>query len=53
MDYEDELNLLSVVTVTQIGADGTAHLHLCCNDRGTRLKTIPFVESWDVVSKTH
>lgn len=48
VDYEDELNLLSVVTVTQIGADGTAHLHLCCNDRGTRLKSIPFVESWDV-----
>lgn len=53
MDYEDELNLLSVVTVTQIGADGKAHLDFCCNDHGTRLKSIPFVESWDVVSRTH
>ncbi|XP_066490825.1 DDB1- and CUL4-associated factor 17 isoform X2 [Tiliqua scincoides] len=48
VDYEDELNLLTVVTVTQIGAHGTAHLDFRCNDRGTQIKSIPFVESWDV-----
>lgn len=50
MDYEDELNLLSIVAVTQIGADGRAHLDFHCNELGTRLKSIPFLESWDVVS---
>nr|XP_028605693.1 DDB1- and CUL4-associated factor 17 isoform X3 [Podarcis muralis] len=48
VDYEDELNLLSVVAVTQIGADGAAHLDFHCNEFGTRLKSIPFAESWDV-----
>ncbi|XP_053121654.1 DDB1- and CUL4-associated factor 17 isoform X2 [Hemicordylus capensis] len=48
VDYEDELNLLSIVAVTQIGTDGTAHLDFHCNDHGTLLKSIPFVESWDV-----
>uniref|UniRef100_A0A8D2LVR2 DDB1 and CUL4 associated factor 17 n=1 Tax=Varanus komodoensis TaxID=61221 RepID=A0A8D2LVR2_VARKO len=48
VDYEDELNLLSIVAVTQIGADGTAHLDFHCNEYGTRLKSIPLVESWDV-----
>ncbi|XP_034991344.2 DDB1- and CUL4-associated factor 17 isoform X3 [Zootoca vivipara] len=48
VDYEDELNLLSIVAVTQIGAYGAAHLDLHCNEYGTRLKSIPFAESWDV-----
>ncbi|XP_062972476.1 DDB1- and CUL4-associated factor 17 [Elgaria multicarinata webbii] len=48
VDYEDELNLLSVVAVTQIGADGTAHLDFHCNEHGVQLKSIPLVESWDV-----
>ncbi|XP_008117077.2 DDB1- and CUL4-associated factor 17 isoform X2 [Anolis carolinensis] len=48
VDYEDELNLLSIAAVTQIGSDGSARLDLRCNERGTRLKSIPFVESWDV-----
>ncbi|KAH0621480.1 hypothetical protein JD844_022837 [Phrynosoma platyrhinos] len=48
VDYEDELNLLSIVAVTQIGSDGKAHLDLHCNERGIQLKSIPFVESWDV-----
>ncbi|XP_061464490.1 DDB1- and CUL4-associated factor 17 isoform X2 [Rhineura floridana] len=48
VDYEDELNLLSIVAVTQIGADGTAHLDFHCNEHGTQLKSIPFMESWDV-----
>ncbi|XP_042312179.1 DDB1- and CUL4-associated factor 17 isoform X2 [Sceloporus undulatus] len=48
VDYEDELNLLSIVAVTQIGFDGKAHLDLHSNEHGTQLKSIPFVESWDV-----
>ncbi|XP_050772662.1 DDB1- and CUL4-associated factor 17 isoform X1 [Gopherus flavomarginatus] len=48
VDYEDELDLLSVVAVTQIGADGKAHLDLHCNEHGILLKSIPLVESWDV-----
>lgn len=50
VDYEDELNLLSVVAVTQIGVDGAAHLDFHCNEQGIQLKSFPFVESWDVVS---
>uniref|UniRef100_A0A8C7E808 DDB1 and CUL4 associated factor 17 n=1 Tax=Nothoprocta perdicaria TaxID=30464 RepID=A0A8C7E808_NOTPE len=48
VDYEDELDLLSVVAVTQIGAEGRAHLDFHCNDRGILLKSIPLLESWDV-----
>nr|XP_056717419.1 DDB1- and CUL4-associated factor 17 isoform X2 [Euleptes europaea] len=48
VDYEDELDLLSVVAVTQIGGDGAAHLDFHCNESGTRLKRILFAESWDV-----
>ncbi|KAM3854112.1 DDB1- and CUL4-associated factor 17 isoform 2-T2 [Vipera latastei] len=48
VDYEDELNLLSVVAVTQIGVDGAAHLDFHCNEQGIQLKSFPFVESWDV-----
>uniref|UniRef100_A0A6J0UNT1 DDB1- and CUL4-associated factor 17 isoform X1 n=1 Tax=Pogona vitticeps TaxID=103695 RepID=A0A6J0UNT1_9SAUR len=48
VDYEDELDLLSIVAVTQVGSDGAALLHFHCNERGTRLKTIPFTESWEV-----
>ncbi|XP_040459795.1 DDB1- and CUL4-associated factor 17 [Falco naumanni] len=48
VDYEDELDLLSTVAVTQIGADGRAHLDLHCNERGILLKSIPLLESWDV-----
>lgn len=51
MDYEDELDLLSVVAVTQIDAEGKAHLDFHCNEYGTLLKSIPLVESWDVVSR--
>ncbi|XP_074926223.1 DDB1- and CUL4-associated factor 17 isoform X2 [Chelonoidis abingdonii] len=49
VDYEDELDLLSVVAVTQTGADGKAHLDLHCNEHGILLKSIPLAESWDVV----
>ncbi|NXH22479.1 DCA17 factor, partial [Bucco capensis] len=48
VDYEDELDLLSTVAVTQTGADGRAHLDLYCNEYGILLKCIPLVESWDV-----
>ena len=53
VDYEDELDLLSVVAVTQIDAEGKAHLDFHCNEYGTLLKSIPLVESWDVVSRVH
>lgn len=53
VDYEDELDLLSVVAVTQIDAEGKAHLDFHCNEYGTLLKSIPLVESWDVVSRIH
>lgn len=49
VDYEDELDLLSAVAVTEIGADGKAHLDFHCNDHGILLKSIPLLESWDVV----
>ncbi|XP_006265968.1 DDB1- and CUL4-associated factor 17 isoform X1 [Alligator mississippiensis] len=48
VNHEDELDLLSVVAVTQIGPDGRAHLDLHCNEHGILLKTVPFLESWDV-----
>uniref|UniRef100_A0A8C3LL38 DDB1 and CUL4 associated factor 17 n=1 Tax=Chrysolophus pictus TaxID=9089 RepID=A0A8C3LL38_CHRPC len=48
VDYEDELDLLSTVAVTEIGADGRAHLDLRCNEHGILLKSIPLLESWDV-----
>ncbi|NXN24808.1 DCA17 factor, partial [Nycticryphes semicollaris] len=48
VDYEDELDLLSTVAVTEIGADGKAHLDFHCNDYGILLKSIPLLESWDV-----
>ncbi|XP_023398623.1 DDB1- and CUL4-associated factor 17 isoform X2 [Loxodonta africana] len=48
VDYEDELDLLSVVAVTQLDAEGKAHLDFHCNEYGTLLKSIPLVESWDV-----
>ncbi|XP_048339238.1 DDB1- and CUL4-associated factor 17 isoform X2 [Sphaerodactylus townsendi] len=48
VDYEDELDLLSVVAVTQIGSDGAAHLDFHCNEYGTRLKRVLFAEPWDV-----
>lgn len=51
MDYEDELDLLSTVAVTQIGADGRAHLDFHCNEHRILLKSIPLKESWDVVRK--
>lgn len=51
MDYEDELDLLSTVAVTQIGADGRAHLDFHCNEHGSLIKSIPLKESWDVVRK--
>lgn len=49
MDYEDELDFLSTVAVTQIGADGRAHFDIHCNEYGLLLKSIPLLESWDVV----
>lgn len=53
VDYEDELDLLSVLAVTQIDTEGKAHLDFHCNEYGTLLKSIPLVESWDVVSRIH
>jgi len=42
-----------VVAVTQIDTEGKAHLDFHCNEYGTLLKSIPLMESWDVVSRVH
>lgn len=42
-----------MVAVTQIDAEGKAHLDFHCNEYGTLLKSIPLMESWDVVSRVH
>lgn len=46
--YEDELDLLTVVAVTQTDIEGKAHVDLHCNETGKILKTITLQESWDV-----
>ncbi|KAM9305693.1 DDB1- and CUL4-associated factor 17 [Gastrophryne carolinensis] len=46
--YEDELDLLTVVAVTQADYDGKARVDLHCNDTGRILKKISLHESWDV-----
>ncbi|XP_053327555.1 DDB1- and CUL4-associated factor 17 isoform X2 [Spea bombifrons] len=46
--YEDELDLLTVVAVTQTEAEGIAHVNMHCNATGKLLKKIKLLESWDV-----
>ncbi|XP_072274426.1 DDB1- and CUL4-associated factor 17 [Pyxicephalus adspersus] len=46
--YEDELDLLTVVAVTEADSTGRAHVNLHCNDTGRVLKKIILQESWDV-----
>ncbi|XP_056390351.1 DDB1- and CUL4-associated factor 17 isoform X2 [Hyla sarda] len=46
--YEDELELLIVVAVTQTDIEGKAHVDLHCNETGKILKKITLEESWDV-----
>ncbi|KAG8559661.1 hypothetical protein GDO81_017404 [Engystomops pustulosus] len=46
--YEDELDLLTVVAVTQADVEGKAHVDLHCNETGRILKKITLQESWDV-----
>ncbi|OCT63588.1 hypothetical protein XELAEV_18044685mg [Xenopus laevis] len=46
--YEDELDLMTVVAVTQTEAEGKSHVALHCNDTGKLLKKIVLLESWDV-----
>nr|XP_033803096.1 DDB1- and CUL4-associated factor 17 isoform X2 [Geotrypetes seraphini] len=48
VDYEDELDLLSVVAVTQTDTDGRAHIDFYSNENGKLLKSIRLIESWDV-----
>ncbi|XP_029461619.1 DDB1- and CUL4-associated factor 17 isoform X2 [Rhinatrema bivittatum] len=48
VDYEDELDLLAVVAVTQTDTDGRAHVDFYSNDNGKLLKSIRLMESWDV-----
>ncbi|XP_069472297.1 DDB1- and CUL4-associated factor 17 [Ambystoma mexicanum] len=48
VDYEDELDLLSVVAVTQTESEGRAQLGFYCNETGALLKSIFLEESWDV-----
>ncbi|KAM4698510.1 DDB1- and CUL4-associated factor 17 [Rhinophrynus dorsalis] len=46
--YEDELDLLTVVAVTQAECEGVAHVGLHCNETGKLLKKITLIEPWDV-----
>ncbi|XP_078537705.1 DDB1- and CUL4-associated factor 17 isoform X2 [Lissotriton helveticus] len=48
VDYEDELDLLSVVAVTQTENEGRAEIGFYCNETGALLKSIMLEESWDV-----
>lgn len=48
VDYEDELDLLSVVAVTQTENEGRADIGFYCNETGTLMKSIMLEESWDV-----
>ncbi|XP_073401963.1 DDB1- and CUL4-associated factor 17 isoform X3 [Dendrobates tinctorius] len=46
--YEDELDLLMVVAVTNKKEDGVAHVKLHCNETGRLLKKIKLADFWDV-----
>ncbi|XP_077128842.1 DDB1- and CUL4-associated factor 17 isoform X2 [Ranitomeya variabilis] len=46
--YEDELDLLTVVAVTNRKEDGVAHVNLHCNETGRLLKKIKLADFWDV-----
>uniref|UniRef100_A0A4W3I988 Ddb1 and cul4 associated factor 17 n=1 Tax=Callorhinchus milii TaxID=7868 RepID=A0A4W3I988_CALMI len=50
VDYEDELDLLAVLTVGAARNDGSAHLDLYDNQTGILVKRVPIKEPWDVVS---
>uniref|UniRef100_A0A8C1TAK3 Ddb1 and cul4 associated factor 17 n=1 Tax=Cyprinus carpio TaxID=7962 RepID=A0A8C1TAK3_CYPCA len=46
--YEDELDLLAVVDITQTEDEGQAHLRLHDNKTGLLMKRVPLKEPWDV-----
>uniref|UniRef100_A0A671QJ80 DDB1 and CUL4 associated factor 17 n=1 Tax=Sinocyclocheilus anshuiensis TaxID=1608454 RepID=A0A671QJ80_9TELE len=46
--YEDELDLLAVVDITQTEDEGQAHLRLHDNKTGVLMKRVPLKELWDV-----
>ncbi|XP_043931460.1 DDB1- and CUL4-associated factor 17 [Protopterus annectens] len=48
VDYEDELDLLATVKVTQAEMEGVACLTFYNNQNGSLIKTLPLLESWDV-----
>ncbi|KAL0963832.1 hypothetical protein UPYG_G00314190 [Umbra pygmaea] len=48
VEYEDELDLLAVVHVTNRGDEGQALVSLHDNHTGRLLKKVPLMESWDV-----
>uniref|UniRef100_A0A4W3ISC1 Ddb1 and cul4 associated factor 17 n=1 Tax=Callorhinchus milii TaxID=7868 RepID=A0A4W3ISC1_CALMI len=48
VDYEDELDLLAVLTVGAARNDGSAHLDLYDNQTGILVKRVPIKEPWDV-----
>ncbi|KAJ8351990.1 hypothetical protein SKAU_G00234660 [Synaphobranchus kaupii] len=48
VEYEDELDLLAVVEVTNTEEEGKAHVCLHDNKTGMFKKKVPLVESWDV-----
>lgn len=47
VEYEDELDLLAVVEVTNSGDEGKAHVRLHDNQNGMLLKRVQLMESWD------
>ncbi|XP_030642588.1 DDB1- and CUL4-associated factor 17 [Chanos chanos] len=48
LKYEDELDLLAVVDVTQSEDEGKARVRLHDNKSGEMMKIVPLKESWDV-----
>lgn len=52
VDYEDELELLTVLAVAPTDNEGNAHLDFYDNQTGTLIKSVPIKEPWDIVSMT-
>ncbi|XP_057192911.1 DDB1- and CUL4-associated factor 17 [Triplophysa rosa] len=46
--YEDEIDLLAVVEITDTENEGQAHLRLHDNKNGLLMKRVPLKEPWDV-----
>lgn len=48
VDYEDELELLTVLAVAPTDNEGNAHLNFYDNQTGTLIKSVPIKEPWDI-----